>query len=108
MSKYLREMLNFIIGLGILFVGGLFVFNFLVMGFIFFPEVTARVNQLLISQPVWQAQFVLGTLPLCFLLSLLGLGVFSMFKLVKLAKEVDFVDTIQKVGLGIITKKERA
>lgn len=110
MNKYLKGLLNSIIGLAIGFVGLLFSLNILAMGYIFFPQVAIQVDQLMISNPIWWKDFIPGTLPLFFLLTIMGFSVLSMFITIKLMKKVDvekIVNAIQKEGGKVSEKADK-
>lgn len=84
MNKYLKGFINLIIGVTFGLVGALFTCNMLVAGLLFFPDVVDRAALLMDANPSWLAAFYPGLIPHFFLLSILGLAIFSMFLTMRL------------------------
>lgn len=110
MNKYLKGFLNSIIQLAIGFVGGLFSFNILAVGFIFFPDIVMRTDQALMGYlaisnvGVFEGvlngvvRFAFSCLPLCFILVMLSVCVSSLFFTIWLVQKVD----IEEIVAGIV------
>ncbi len=110
MNKYLKGFVKFIISCAICFVGGLFSLNILAAGFIFYPDILTRVDQVLIEYQSFSSAgavgfltddgimfFIIGFLPLFFLLVTLVLGIFFFFQTIRLTQKVDIkIDAIKK------------
>ena len=91
MNKYLKGFLNLLIMLWVGFVGFLLSLNVLATGFIGFPWLIMETDKVFLStsNPPWLYHLVPGPLPIFFLLAMLTLSIFSMYKTIWLIKRVD-------------------
>ena len=103
MNKYLKGFLNLVIG-GLSFIfGTLASLNILALGFIFFPDLTIRLDTFFKGTPEWWIYFVPGLLPLFALLGIMALAVWVFTRTIYLVKHFD----IEKIWKEL-TKKQRA
>ena len=111
MHKYLKGPINSIIGLVILFVVALFVWNVIVAGFLFYPDVMTRVDEFAINAPSglkhFFIYFVPGLLPLFYLLlTVFVIPMFCVFKTIKLVNKIDIEKAITATKVFMTIKKK--
>jgi len=108
MNKYLKGFINSIIMLAIGFVGLLFSINVWLMGLLFFPEVATKVYGVLDSNPSWSIWNLFpGLIPLFYLLTMITLFLFILFKTIKLAKNFDIEKIVNAIRTDFNSSKKR-
>ncbi len=110
MNKYLRGAINLLVGLVVIFTGVVVFWNIIVAGFLFFPDLTMKVDTIAMKNiegpallvPGLIPDLLPGALPVIFLLATMGFAVFVMAIAIKWGKKFD----IEKI-INVFLKRRR-